>query len=120
MTSVAIAFDSVTLVNPEPLKPKKGIYSFEITIECHTDDFADITALIAKTPTEMPTKTLLLSGKVMIQTLTGTKGTLVITGGDLAGSYTNCVIMGPFEIKEVEGTGGTWWQYSPTFAQETK
>lgn len=109
-----ITFDSVELKNPSPLKPKE-IYGshFEVEIDCLTETFADVTAIIAKSG--ITKTTVLLSGKTSAQT-TGTKGSLVITGGDLAGTYTNCAIMG--EITYEELPGGTRWKYKVKFVKD--
>jgi len=109
-----IEFDSVELKNPAPLKPKE-IYGchFEIEIECVTDSFADITAIIAKSGI---TKTsVLLSGKTSVQT-TGSKASLVITGCDLANTYTNCAIMGEVTYEEIPP--GNWWKYKVKFVKD--
>jgi len=109
-----ITFDGVELKNPSPLRPKV-IYNshFEIEIECLTEDFADITAIVAKSG--ITKTTTLLSGKTSVQT-TGTKGSLVITGIDLAGTYTNCAIMG--EVTYEELPGGTKWKYKVKFVKD--
>jgi hypothetical protein len=117
--STTVTFDSVEIKNVAPLKPKRTPNSFEVKLEGQTDDYTDVTNITAKAG--HATKSLLLSEKFMIQT-TGTKGSLVISGfgGALDGTYTNCVIMGDIQVDEVEGTGGNYWRYSMTIAQETK
>ena len=112
----AITFDSVCLQNPAPLKPDEDQENFEITIECQTDNFDDVTELIARSgkSTAQP----LLSGKTKIQT-TGTLSDLIISGFDssIDGTYTNCAIMDGVKVEEVSGTGGTWWKYTVKFKQ---
>jgi hypothetical protein len=61
-------------------------YRFECTIACRTADWADYLALAALSG--ITKKTLLLNGKVSVQTIGGTAGTLVLDGT----SYTNCYI----------------------------
>lgn len=108
-----ITFDGLTLPVPAPLKFKQTADSLEITIEGYSEDEATVDALIAKAGKS--TKSLLLSGKIAIQT-TGTKASLVI-GSD---TYTNCVIMDGVQKDEVDGTGPTpKWRYKATFAQVT-
>lgn len=111
-----ITFDGVTLPDPAPLKPSEDQENFEITIECQTDDFDDVTEIIARAgkSTAQP----LLSGKTKIQT-TGTLGDLIISGfgSSIDGTYTNCAIMDGVKVEEVSGTGGTWWKYTVTFKQ---
>lgn len=111
-----ITFDNVTLQNPAPLKPNEDQENFEITIECQTNDFDDVTEIIARSgkSTAQP----LLSGKTKIQT-TGTLSDLVISGFDssIDGTYTNCAIMDGVKVEEVFGTGGTWWKYTVKFTQ---
>ena len=110
MTTV---FDSVTLQNPSPQKIKvTNSEVFEIAVECLTNDYDDITAIKAKAG--IANKTTLVNGKTSIQT-TGTKGSLVIDGD----TYTNCVIMEPIQVDELEGTGKTWWKYRVSFAKDT-
>lgn len=108
-------FDSVTLKDVAPLSPTVigSGNSFEISIDCFTDSYTDITNIQAKAG--IANKTVLVSGKVHIQT-TGTKGTLVL--GSL-GTINNCVIMDGIRIEEKLGTGGKYWKYSMTFAQDT-
>jgi hypothetical protein len=106
-------FDSVTLVNPSPQKLKvTNSEVFEIAIDCLTDSYADITAIKAKAG--IANKTTLVSGKTSIQT-TGTKGSLVLEGD----TYTNCVIMEPVQVEELEGSARTWWKYRVSIAQDT-
>lgn len=111
-----VTFDGVELRDPAPLKPREDQDNFEITIECQTDDFDDVTEIIARAgkSTAQP----LLSGKTKIQT-TGTLGDLVISGfgSSIDGTYTNCAIMDGVKVEEVSGTGGTWWKYTVTFKQ---
>jgi len=111
---MTVTFDTtVVLVNPSPQKPKiTNSEVFEIVIDCLTDNYADITAIKAKVG--IANKSVLVSGKTSIQT-TGTKGILVIPSG----TYTNCVIMEPIQVEEVEGTAATWWKYRVSFAQDT-
>jgi hypothetical protein len=107
-------FDSTTLQNVAPLNPiviGSGT-SFEITVQCATEDYADITAIQGKAG--VANKNVLVGGKTHIQT-TGTKGTLVL--GPL--TVTNCVIMDGVKVEEIPGNGGLWWKYSMTFAQDT-
>jgi len=107
-------FDSTPLINVGPLAPTVSAGdSFEISVQCTTNSYADITAIQAKAG--IANKVILVSGKTSIQT-TGTKGTLVL--GSL-GTITNCVIMDSVKIEELQGTGGHWWKYSMTFAQDT-
>ena len=107
-------FDSVALKNVAPREPEISNDSWEITLDCATNDYSDITAIQAKAGTAK--KKTLLSGKTAIQT-TGTKGTLSLEGV----SYTNCVIMEAIDVKEQRGTGSTpWWKYTVRIAQETK
>lgn len=111
-----VTFDGVELRDPAPLKPREDQDNFEITIECQTDDFDDVTEIIARAgkSTAQP----LISGKTKIQT-TGTLGDLVISGfgSSIDGTYTNCAIMDGVKVEEVSGTGGTWWKYTVTFKQ---
>jgi len=110
---MAVTFDSVPLINPSPQKPKVTYTEvFEIVIDCLTDNYANITAILAKAG--IANKTTLVSGKTSIQT-TGTKGSLVIPSG----TYTNCVIMEPIQVEEVEGTAAKWWKYRVSIAQDT-
>ena len=110
---MAVTFDSVALTNPSPQKPKiTNSEVFEIAIDCLTNNYADITAIKGKAG--IANKTTLVSGKTSIQT-TGTKGSLVIA----LGTYTNCVIMEPIQVEEVEGTAAKWWKYRVSIAQDT-
>ena len=111
---MTVTFDTtVTLVNPSPQKPKvTNTEVFEIVIDCLTDNYADITAIKAKAG--IANKTVLVSGRTSIQT-TGTKGPLIIPSG----TYTNCVIVEPIQVEEVEGTAAKWWKYRVSFAQDT-
>jgi len=111
---MTVTFDTtVILVNPSPQKPKiTNSEVFEIVIDCLTSDYADITAIKAKAG--IAEKTRLVSGKTSIQT-TGTKGPLVLPSG----TYTNCVIMEPIQVEEIEGTAAKWWKYRVSFAQDT-
>lgn len=110
---MSYTFDSTALINPGPLKPMIiNDEVFEITIDCMTEDYADITAIKAKAG--LCKKTILLSGHTCVQT-TGTKGTLVL-GSD---SYTNCAIEGGVQVKEIEGTAAGAWKYSMKFVQDT-
>lgn len=117
MTVTAVSFDGTSLTNPSPpkLMVSGATDSWEISFDCVTDTFADITALQAKAG--RVNKSTLYSGKVSVQG-TGTKGTLAITGGSLNGNYTNCYIDGDIAYEEIGGTGGGLWKYSPKFVKD--
>jgi hypothetical protein len=105
------SFDTVTIPNASPEKPKLiGSLHFEIEITGLTDDYTDITALSAKAGrTNMVT---LLSGVTSLQT-SGTKGTLVLEDGQ---TITNCAIVGDIDVEELPG--GTWWKYKTKFVKD--
>jgi len=111
--TISVIFDNVTLTNPSPQKPKVTYTEvFEIVFDCLTNSYTDITNIQAKAG--IANKNTLVGGKTHIQT-TGTKGSLVIGST----TYTNCVIMEPIQVEEVEGTGAAWWTYRISFAQDT-
>lgn len=112
MTTTAV-FDGTNLVNASPYKPTfTSTESFEITIDCITSLWTDVTAIKAKAG--ICKKTTLLSGKTAVQT-TGTKGSLVIAGD----TYTFCAIENGIQVSEVPGTANQWWKYSMKFVQDT-
>jgi len=112
MTTI-VTFDTTPLRSPSPVAPKLlGDAGMEITFDCLTGDYDDIDDLMAKAG--IATKFSLLNGRTVIQT-TGTIGDLAI-GGD---TYTNCAIIGGVKATELPGTGGLWWKYRVTFAQDT-
>jgi len=118
--TVSITYDSVALPNPAPLEPKVSANSFEIEIECFTNDYSVVETFQAKTGIAKAYG--LASCKVKIQIDGGAKkASLVISGvnTDLDGTYTNCVIMEPFQAKEQGGTAGTWWKFKLKFQQDT-
>jgi len=107
---VTVTFDSVELMNPSPVrKTVVGSLGLEVTFTCLTDDYTDISSLLAKSG--HTSKTVLLSGKTSVQS-TGTVGTLSI-GSD---SYTKCSINGPVQVEEVSPV---WWRYTVSFVQDT-
>jgi len=111
-----ITFDGATLRNPSPLSPSEDKDSFEITIECYTDDYEDVLEMVSRAG-QASVQTL-LSGKKKLQT-TGTLGDLVIDGLDesIDGTYSNCAIVGGVKVEESAGTGGTQWKYTVRFVQ---
>ena len=114
-----ITFDSVTLQNPSPLNPKiEGTEVFELTIECQTDDYTDISNITGKASACKSYRLLSKKTKVLNE---GTSGTLAISGfgGALDGNYTNCAIEGGIQVTEVEGTGGLIWKYKMKFVRDT-
>ena len=118
--TVSITYDSVALPNPAPLDPKVSNNSFEIGIECFTDDYTIVEAFQAKTGVAKAYG--LASCKVKIQVDGGAKkASLVISGvnTDLDGTYTNCVIMEDIKVKEKPGTAGGWWTFTLKFQQDT-
>jgi hypothetical protein len=111
--TTSVSFNDVDLKSPSPVRPRvTGDCGFEITFDCMTDDYDDIQDLIDFGG--ITNRFTLLSGKTVIQT-TGTIGDLDI-GGD---TYENCAIMGPIQVNEIPGTGGIWWKYRVSFAQDT-
>lgn len=118
--TVSITYDGVALPNPAPLDPKVSNNSFELDIECFTDDYTVVEAFQAKTGVAKAYG--LASCKTKIQVDGGAKkANLVISGvnTDLDGTYTNCVIMKPFQAKEQAGTAGKWWKFKLEFQQDT-
>ncbi len=118
--TVSITYDGEALPDPAPLEPSVTANSFEIAIECATDDYSVIEALQAKTGVAKAYP--LYSGKVKIQTAAGAlQGSLVISGvnADLDGTYTNCVIMEEIKAKEQPGTAGEWWKFTVKLQQDT-
>lgn len=107
---MTITFDGVELRNPAPFSLAPVVLCSETTLlsgktavqttaetglrvrlECVTQDYADVSALLAKI---------------------GTKATLIIDGV----SYTNCAIRSWGRLEE--GPPGTWW-YEVTLVRET-
>jgi hypothetical protein len=107
---VTITFDGVELKNPAPFSLVPLVLTSETTLlsgktavqtttetglrvrlECVTQDYADVSALLAKV---------------------GLKKTLIINGT----SYTNCAIKSWSRLEE--NPPGTWW-YEVTFVRDT-
>jgi len=110
---MTIYFDTVELVNASPLKPKEDQRSFEVTIECMTEDYTDVEAMIARAgKTAVAT---LLTGQTAVQTTT--KCGRLDMHGDV---HEKCVIVGGVQVDEVEGTGGTYWKYKMRFVQDRR
>ena len=113
---MTVTFDSTTLVNASPEKPmvigSGGASVFEVQVDCLTNNYADVTAIVAKAG--YCRKATTITGTTAVQT-TGTKGSLVLPSG----TYTNCVIENGVQIEEVEGTAGKWWKYSMKFIRST-
>lgn len=110
---MTVTFDGVELVNAGPLKPREDARSFEITIECQTEDYTYITAMIARAG--KATVSNLLSGQTAVQTK-AKYGKLILHDD----TYEKCVIVGGVEIEEVGGTGGTQWKYRLKFVQDRR
>jgi hypothetical protein len=90
-----------------------GAYVNEITMDCRTPTFSDITSLQALQG-HIGTQ-LMASGKTRIQTTGGTKASLVINGT----TYLNCYISA-LERHEVKGANPfDMWEFTIKFVQET-
>lgn len=111
--TVTTTFNGVTVKSRQVTSLRK-IYGkvFEITFDCVTTDYTDISNLEVLAGV-IVSKTTTIYGKTSIQT-TGTKATLVLNGT----SYTNCAIMS-LVATEVYGTVLRTWKYTVSFAQET-
>ena len=116
--TTTVTFNSLPLSRPSPLKPKviTGL-SFEITIDCMTDDYTEIENLQAYAG--VVNKFTLLSGEVIIQTTSGLYDLVITADEGLSDTFSNCAIVGGIQANEVPGTGGKWWKYRVTFAQDT-
>jgi|WetSurMetagenome_2_1015567.scaffolds.fasta_scaffold224392_2 hypothetical protein len=88
------------------------MYRFECTVACRTAAYAEYTALAALSG--ITGKTVLLNGKVSVQTLGGTSGTLVLGGM----TYTNCM------IEHISAAGVSRselgaWDFTVSFVKDT-
>ena len=113
---VSCTFDSTTVPTRQILRERMvgsaGAYVYECEIECRTETYTDYTALAAKTG--HVTKTTMLSGKTSVQTIGGTKGTLVLNGV----SYTNCYIENLSNAEVTDSNLGVW-SFTISFVRET-
>jgi hypothetical protein len=113
---VSCTFDSTTVPSRHILREMMigtaGAYAYECEIECRTETYTDYTALAAKTG--YITKTTMLSGKTSVQTIGGTKGTLVLNGI----TYTNCYIENLSNAEVTDSNLGVW-SFTIGFVRET-
>jgi hypothetical protein len=110
--TISVTFNGVAIQSRQITRERiEGNKVFEVTLDCITDTYSDITSL--STLMGAVTKSRLISGFTSIQT-TGTKATLIINGT----SYTNCVI-DSLEVREVPNTLLGVWSYTISFARET-
>jgi hypothetical protein len=109
------SFAGVTLKNASPIDVKQiGSLDYEWTFECMTNDYAThITGLLGYSG--HTTKTLLLSGKMSVQSSVALQ-TFVVNG---VTHTSKCAILGPVRIREVSGTAVTWWLYTVTIVRDT-
>jgi hypothetical protein len=91
----------------------KGAFTFEVTLNCRTGTFSDITSLQALQG--HIGVTTLLSGKTKIQTTGGTKATLVLNGV----TYLNCYIADLTHREIPNALPFDRWEYTVKFTQET-
>ena len=110
----ACTFNGVTVhsYNVESMSAK-GAYTFECTLRCRTGTFSDITSLQALQG-HIGTQ-LMASGKTRIQTLGGTKATLVLNSV----SYLNCYIADLTWNENKNAIPFDRWEYTIKFVQET-
>jgi len=90
-----------------------GAYVNEITLECRTPTFGDITSLRALQG-HIGTQ-VLLSGKTRIQTTGGTKASLVLNSV----TYTNCYIADIAVREPNKSLPFTRYEFTIKFVQET-
>ncbi len=111
--TVPCTFNSITVPSRAVLNMKIiGSYEAEIKLECATKTFSEYTALAALAGPCGPTQ--LASGKIRVQTLGGTKASLVLNGT----TYTNCYIK-DISAAEADGMQLGLWIFTITFVQET-
>ena len=90
-----------------------GAYDFSCTLKCVSDtssNIASLQALQGRIGTQV-----MASGKVRIQTIGGTKGSLVLNGI----TYANCYISGLTWRHAPKSKPATAWNYTISFTQET-
>jgi hypothetical protein len=113
---VACTFDGTTVPSRQILRERMvgtaGAYAYECEIECRTETHSDYTALAAKTG--HITKTTMLLGKTSVQTVGGTKGSLVLDGN----TYTNCYIEN-LSAAEVTDSNLGVWSFTISFVRAT-
>lgn len=90
-----------------------GAYVNEITMDCRTYTFSDITSLQALQG-HIGTQ-LMASGKTRIQTTGGTKASLVINGT----TYPNCYISSLIWHEAKGANPFDMWEFTIKFVQET-
>ncbi len=111
---VACTFNSVTVdvSEIESITPV-GAYEFACSLKCQSDtssNLASLQALQGRIGTQV-----MASGKVRIQTVGGTKGSLVLKGI----TYPNCYISGLTWRYAPKSKPSTAWYYTVSFVQET-
>jgi hypothetical protein len=108
------AFSSVTLKSYRIEEEKSnGAYSYEVTVACRTGTFSDITSLEALRG--HIGITTMASGKTRIQTVGGTKASLVLNSV----THTNCYIADLTHREVPNALPFERWEYTVKFVQET-
>jgi hypothetical protein len=109
-------FDSVALYDAEILDIDQigttTILKFECRVRCVTETYSNYTALVAKAG--IINKTVLYSGKTSVQTVGGTKGSLVLNGV----TYTNCYIESISAAEAPQSNLGAW-NFTVSFVKDT-
>jgi len=112
---VACTFNTTSTVHVYRVESMsiKGAYAFECALKCRTGTFSDITGLAALQG-HIGTQ-LMASGKTRIQTLGGTKASLILNGV----TYTNCYIADLTWNEVPNAMPFARWEYTIKFIQET-
>lgn len=112
----ACTFDNTTVDSIEVTRMVQlgttTCYKFECTIQCQSDSSGNYYALLGKAG--IVNKTTLYNGKTSIQTVGGTKGTLVLNNI----TYTNCYIES-LTLSESPWSNLAVWKYSISFVMDT-
>ena len=113
----ACTFDGTTVpvrevTRIDMLGDTSGSVRFECTLECRTKTFSEYTTLVGKSG--LISKTLLYSGKTCVQTVGGTKGTLILNGV----TYPNCYIEN-ISAAQISKSLLNAWTFNISFVRDT-